>query len=395
MSSSEIAISPYIPPYPIPDVAFPVVTLESSIYPFQLYEMDKLVIPQKPLYAVYALVIKRLGQYRGSRLFGEKSHKAESEVKVAKDVDDITKIVLLQNPEYAKALNIRKRLIVWRIEHAAQKHDSCGRDELLNDELHLVKLLLGVAANAKMAPLWHHRKWLLDLLFRLPLSEPWSQKRSHLYSIPPMLLSRVILDEELALVERCAQRYPRNYQAWAYRSWLLYPYADTPSVIFCDDPSKQKEVARDPIIEEEVHYLRRHLGTNITDHTAVMHVLRLLMEGKGQGCKNDMAEFALDLVRRYPSRETPWLFLRGMVRLAVKGWYETDAARCLAEEVIERTSSTTKVDSEAVPGNWQLLEDASSRILARRNLFYFHAVEDDTEKGLGSVQCRELLASCR
>ena len=394
--SSEIAISPYMilePPSVTsnePPTDIPI----QSTHPFVLYDHSKLVIPQNALYMVYSLAIIRLGFSNGiqiAHLISANINKDVREEENRKGLDMITKIIILQTPEHAKALNIRKRLVQRYLLSAERNLDSAARKTIIKDELHLVYLIIGIASNAKMAPLWHHRKWLLSLSMSPKPSIKWHQTPKQIRSIPPVRLPNDTLGKELALVDQCVQRYPRNYQAWAYRAWLMEPYirGETgfdPELVISDVLESD-----DLIMGKEFTSSLRHLSMNITDHTAIMHILRLARTARYE---QESYDLAMDLVRRYPYKETPWLFLRGIAKQSEDANLITRALD-LAEQVIHNTSECSKLGAKSEQADWQSLENSRSYNLARRSEFYFQAHISNSDISLGSVQARELLTACR
>lgn len=342
--SSEIAVSPFAIPAedPYKSTSADAFTTTS---PFTILERDKLVVPQKPLYAAYAVAIQKLSKYSRATvhaLLRERQNRpsvaagdvpsdlADTEDSTLASLEAITRIVLLQNPEHLRALNLRKRLLLAR-----SSQDSQQRLQDIRDELHWTKLVLGVAANAKMGTLWSHRKWLLGLLdlhgdtrrILLTADSPPHNDHSLHHNVSPLLPPAdfaAMLQDEIRLVDLCSHRYPRNYTAWAYRSRLFRRFSPSVNVNSTATSSWQ--------LEREHANLSEHLRLNIRDHTAAHHILTILAGCSDQAhtqhraCSDDFARrkvqsetviLAFDLVNRYPGSETPWLLLRGVVHLAI------------------------------------------------------------------------------
>lgn len=394
----------------------------SYIHPFSLFEADKLVLPQKPLYAVYGYAVKLLA----SPLFDGRSVRArlpsswtdsalpsasESRMKdgggqsfgshfednciwskcsakqtstFAAQVDRVTRTILLQNPEHVRALNIRRKLILSHFQPEQPQSQGiapasvspssftpCETAVIIKRELHLVQLILEIAANAKMGTLWSYRRWLLSILYRsttLPSAGAYRCSRSvfHYSTHSHLALELNDLVREIDLVSDCAAKYPRNYQAWSHRSWLLKPcFLERPSpsppslMSFPTSNSDARQVRR-----KEVEEVLHHVSINITDHTAVHHLISMvrLFQQSVSGVSTNalprdlhselcsylrqLQDTSLDNVRRYPHRETPWLFLRGAV------W--------LSEQQDERGRGTTITD----PSRFSDLALATAKELA-------------------------------
>lgn len=342
------------------------------IQPFTLIDGDKLAVPQKPLYAAYVYAAKALsGLSLPERREDTERHR----------LDSLTKVVLLQNPEHARALSIRKKLLLM----------ACISMENIQKELHWAALTLSISANAKMSPLWHHRRWLLTLLYDGPLSRTLPSARSsnrHICRLrPTSRLPEVTISRELALVDLAAKRYPRNYQAWAYRSWLLRCIQTAPAA------SQEAFVIGKAHLETELSNLTTHLRLNATDHTAMVYVADLLRSSLATDeHKEDMQLVALDLARRYPHREMPWLFLRSMSR-------EVPAGNVihLKEQVESLTRSLSDVQemNKGRQADWEQEETEQAVRYARRTEFYLWRTRSGDTRKLGSVQARMLLEKTR
>lgn len=260
-------------------------------------------------------------------------------------LDRVTRSILLQNPEYLKALNLRKRLVLARIE---QEQDGRSRRKVIDDELDLTVLILGIAANAKMATLWHHRRWLLHL--RLSESQGCDSK---LYRVDPVSLSYDEMQREISLIGRSIEKYPRNYMAWAYRRWLLLGRVN----------SQDKGKGRGAVAEELdtiTRYVERHAG----DHTAMSYLMQMTRSASDPAEALPRAvNTAVECVGRYAHRETPWLFLRAVALLAEK--HDSTPSRVVyeARKVMQGIEAEQKADDD-VPGSkteGEGVETASTR----------------------------------
>lgn len=408
----------------------------SSIRPFTLFEGDKLVIPQKPLYALFGYAVKVLSEYPRSVLqlqpnqdnqelyyYAERT-KAFYENQL-QQLDDLTKCIILQNPEHTKALNLRKSLLLHHITESDSKDRTL---HLIQAELNFTKLTLGIAANAKMGTLWHHRKWLYAIRHESEQNERVNTGHDgylyrhslgkKLYHIDPIPLPTIELQLELDLINTCAERYPRNYQAWAYRYWITkgqllaipkHPQRDSVSLYTQNNES--------PILTQEYEATERHLSTHIGDHTAAVHLLNIITLAV-RSCHNDLGErllqmaksFAVDFVTRYPYKETPWLVLRGV--LDIQG---TIKPRCdgkledIEDESLQQVLSLAanirnsrppardrgNLQSEKDSIEWEEHQDTAARKYAARTLFYVSCRFGKTgHPSLGSKEASKVLGQC-
>jgi hypothetical protein len=158
------------------------------------------------------------------------------------------------------------------------------------------------------------------------------------------------VQDELSLVVQAVQRYPRNYQAWSHRTWLITSAAGRSPL---PTGARRSAAHADGIrlrstVLDELDRVRDHVRRNVTDHTAVAHALRLLAhlglssspyqaveesgrEGNRDGRRDEGQEWlalAKDLVERYGSHETPWLLLRGVVQLHSTAALASSAPSC-------------------------------------------------------------------
>lgn len=448
---SEIAISPFILPEECEGdvVSRPKTSLssssprqpdlrKSSIRPFTLVEQDKLVIPQKPLYAVFGYAVKALASYsrkdiqdilrplcESSSLNTKLGKAVELDRPKSRQLDNLTRCILIQNPEHAKALNVRKTMIL----NAIKEFDSEDQGfQVLQEELHFTRLLLGIASNAKMGSLWHHRKWLYNLIYRTQKGQrKTSSVRENYISnkplrIDPVQMSLAEMQEELNLVDICAERYPRNYQAWAYRYWLVRCQLCSPcaSQEQSSDSYEQSIPSSPDSLAQEYENMEGHLSTHIGDHTAAMHmlnVLRLSTQRDYAWQKVSLLEradaFAVDLVTRYPYTETPWLLLRGVLSFgplhdSEGGSDEAGARNKHIQDIVSMTKSLRGDEHERELSDsdvhrqhkkdesWESQQAATSQKYARRMLFWLSCLDSSAGfSRLSSDEARRVLEECR
>ncbi|KAM8803030.1 protein prenyltransferase alpha subunit repeat-containing protein 1 isoform 2-T2 [Rhynchonycteris naso] len=117
---------------------------------------------------------------------------------------DVTCTLLLLNPDFTTAWNIRKELIL------------SGTLNPIKD-LHLGKLAL--TKFPKSPETWIHRRWVLQQLIQ-ETSLPSFVTKGNLGTIPAERTHRLI-QEEMEVCGEAAGRYSSNYNAWSHRIWVL------------------------------------------------------------------------------------------------------------------------------------------------------------------------------
>lgn len=350
--------------------------MTANSYPFTILEGDKLVIPQKPLYAAYLHAAKALAKLPRTSTAGQTLEPSDGSWR---SIDRISKVIVLQNPEHTQALNLRKRAI----------HASASR-EAVEAELHFTALILGIPANAKMSSLWHQRRWLLSLLYGTAehgIPSATSSAR-HIFRMKADInLPQDVLEREIALVAQAAKLYPRNYQAWAYRGWLLK----------CQEASalagtEERRLA-EAYVAKELTLLTSHLRLNATDHTAMVYVTDLLQSSlaTAQDWKR-MQKVGLDLAGRYPHREMPWLFIRFFSQHSGPAgneafWEETER---LIMGIVD-----VETQDKAKQADWAQQETERAVRFARRSQLFVAYAFRGSMRGLGDVRARRLLESTR
>ncbi|XP_023659021.2 protein prenyltransferase alpha subunit repeat-containing protein 1 [Paramormyrops kingsleyae] len=144
---------------------------------------------------------------------------------------DITCTLLLLNPDFTTAWNVRKELA------------QCG---VLNPErdLYLGKLVL--TKFPKSPETWIHRRWVLQQVLRqcrpraAEQKEPGEVELGGAQGSPPNERLRRVLRDEMKVCAEAAGRYPSNYNAWSHRIWVLQNLAKGNLKILYDELSSMK-----------------------------------------------------------------------------------------------------------------------------------------------------------
>ncbi|NWT97477.1 PTAR1 protein, partial [Urocynchramus pylzowi] len=139
------------------------------------------------------------------------------------EVIDITCTLLLLNPDFTTAWNVRKELIL------------SGTLNPLKD-LHLGKLAL--TKFPKSPETWIHRRWVLQQLIQ-ENSLPSLATKGNLGAAPVEKIHRLV-QEEMNVCSEAAGRYPSNYNAWSHRIWVLQHLAKLTVKVLLDELSSTK-----------------------------------------------------------------------------------------------------------------------------------------------------------
>ncbi|KAK9408192.1 protein prenyltransferase alpha subunit repeat-containing protein 1 [Crotalus adamanteus] len=199
---------------------------------------------------------------------------------------DITCTLLLLNPDFTTAWNVRKELIL------------SGTLNPIKD-LHLGKLAL--TKFPKSPETWIHRRWVLQHLIQ-ENSLPALVTKGNLEALPTEKIQRLV-KEEMDVCCDAAGRYPSNYNAWSHRIWVLQNLAKLNTKILLDELSSTK----------------RWVSMHVSDHSGFHY--HEADEGAEAFCMEKQQpdhslylkeEIGLctDLIDTYPGHETLWYHRR-------------------------------------------------------------------------------------
>ncbi|XP_029961284.1 protein prenyltransferase alpha subunit repeat-containing protein 1 [Salarias fasciatus] len=168
---------------------------------------------------------------------------------------DITSTLLLLNPDFTTAWNVRKELL------------QCG---FLSPEKDLYLGQLALTKFPKSPETWIHRRWVLQQIL-LQNSAPDRGKSLNGGAggslEPSEQLSRT-LHQEMKVCADAAGRYPSNYNAWSHRIWVLQHMASGSSKVFHD----------------ELTAMRLWVSMHVSDHSGFHYRQFLLKELTAQLC---------------------------------------------------------------------------------------------------------------
>ncbi|XP_074250802.1 protein prenyltransferase alpha subunit repeat-containing protein 1 isoform X2 [Saimiri boliviensis] len=229
---------------------------------------------------------------------------------------DVTCTLLLLNPDFTTAWNVRKELIL------------SGTLNPIKD-LHLGKLAL--TKFPKSPETWIHRRWVLQQLIQ-ETSLPSFVTKGNLGTVPAERAQRLI-QEEMEVCGEAAGRYPSNYNAWSHRIWVLQHLAKLDVKILLDELSSTKHWASMHVSDHSGFHYRQFLLKSLISQTVIdssvmeQNCLRsepaLVLPKDEEAAASteeprinlphlleEEVEFSTDLIDSYPGHETLWCHRR-------------------------------------------------------------------------------------
>lgn len=229
---------------------------------------------------------------------------------------DVTCTLLLLNPDFTTAWNVRKELIL------------SGTLNPIKD-LHLGKLAL--TKFPKSPETWIHRRWVLQQVIQ-ETSLPSFVTKGILGTTPAERTQRLI-QEEMEVCGEAAGRYPSNYNAWSHRIWVLQNLAKLDVKILLDELSSTKHWASMHVSDHSGFHYRQFLLKSLISQTvndsSALEQNPLRSESASVLPKDEAAaasteeprinlphlleeevEFSTDLIDSYPGHETLWCHRR-------------------------------------------------------------------------------------
>uniref|UniRef100_A0A672UBN3 Protein prenyltransferase alpha subunit repeat containing 1 n=1 Tax=Strigops habroptila TaxID=2489341 RepID=A0A672UBN3_STRHB len=233
---------------------------------------------------------------------------------------DVTCTLLLLNPDFTTAWNVRKELIL------------SGTLNPLKD-LHLGKLAL--TKFPKSPETWIHRRWVLQQLIQ-ENSLPSLVTKGNLGAAPVERIHRIV-QEEMNVCSEAAGRYPSNYNAWSHRIWVLQHLGKLTVKILLDELSSTKYWVSMHVSDHSGFHYRQFLlnsliGRTVTDNNVLLQNRmvneqnpNLLKEEESAGaaaacaeeqsmdlprCLEEELELCTELIDTYPGHETLWCHRR-------------------------------------------------------------------------------------
>ncbi|KAK2837061.1 hypothetical protein Q5P01_014273 [Channa striata] len=195
------------------------------------YNRSPIVLVENKL-GVESWCVKFLLPYVHNKLllYRQRKHWLDREALV-----DITCTLLLLNPDFTTAWNVRKELLQCGVLHPEK-------------DLYLGKLAL--TKFPKSPETWIHRRWVLQqILGQLSAVGRGSKQQQHYGEAeqPEAERSQQLSDhlsrtlhQEMKVCSDAACRYPSNYNAWSHRIWVLQHMAKGNIKVFHDELSSMR-----------------------------------------------------------------------------------------------------------------------------------------------------------
>ncbi|XP_053558492.1 protein prenyltransferase alpha subunit repeat-containing protein 1 isoform X2 [Bombina bombina] len=234
---------------------------------------------------------------------------------------DVTCTLLLLNPDFTTAWNVRKELI------------QLGALNPIKD-LQLGKLAL--TKFPKSPETWIHRRWILQR-FLQECAPPTAVTKEGSCPDPEERITTV-LQEEMQVCCEAAGRYPSNYNAWSHRIWVIQHLGKLNVKLLLDELSSTKHWVSMHVSDHSGFHYRQFLLKSLLDRSLVdcenSRKVTNLCPSKQNLClpregeiswdptifehllllKEEM-ELISDLINSYPGHETLWCHRRQIFNL--------------------------------------------------------------------------------
>ncbi|KAM7392216.1 hypothetical protein PAMP_022843 [Pampus punctatissimus] len=214
------------------------------------YNRSPIVLVENKL-GVESWCVKFLLPYVHNKLllYRQRKHWLDREALV-----DITCTLLLLNPDFTTAWNVRKELL------------QCG---VLNPEKDLYLGKLALTKFPKSPETWIHRRWVLQQILRQSSAVRCSRKQQGEAEQADAGRSQQLSDhlartlhQEMDVCSDAACRYPSNYNAWSHRIWVLQHMA----------------MGNIKIFHDELSLMRPWVSMHVSDHSGFHYRQFLLKE---------------------------------------------------------------------------------------------------------------------
>ncbi|CAH2294092.1 prenyltransferase alpha subunit repeat-containing 1 isoform X1 [Pelobates cultripes] len=228
---------------------------------------------------------------------------------------DVTCTLLLLNPDFTTAWNVRKELIQSGILNPVK-------------DLHLGKLAL--TKFPKSPETWIHRRWVLQHLQQGYTTATVQSKDGICQA--PMDCIHEIVQEEMHVCCEAAGRYPSNYNSWSHRIWVIQHLGKLTVKLLVDELSSTKHWVSMHVSDHSGFHYRQFLLRSLQSKTlldcehstaAASHFEKeqnpcLPKEvGNWEPLRFDLPslieeemELNKDLMESYPGHETLWCHRR-------------------------------------------------------------------------------------
>ncbi|XP_030647697.1 protein prenyltransferase alpha subunit repeat-containing protein 1 [Chanos chanos] len=240
---------------------------------------------------------------------------------------DITCTLLLLNPDFTTAWNVRKELL------------QCG---VLSPEKDLYLGKLALTKYPKSPETWIHRRWVLQWLQK-ECCPHWAERKEPTEGTHGNAerthqnerLQRAVQDE-MRVCADAAGRYPSNYNAWSHRIWVLQNMAQDSLKVLHDELSSTRLWVSMHVSDHSGFHYRQFLLNALVKELSVARERVTHLSGSdphrprqqqpnGDGTASptedhpwaaipqlfhEEMELCTDLIESYPGHETLWCHRR-------------------------------------------------------------------------------------
>ncbi|XP_061624290.1 protein prenyltransferase alpha subunit repeat-containing protein 1 isoform X1 [Phyllopteryx taeniolatus] len=226
------------------------------------YNRSPIVVVENKL-GVESWCVKFLLPYVHNKLllYRQRKHWLDKEALV-----DITSTLLLLNPDFTTAWNVRKELI------------QCG---VLDPEKDLYLGKLALTKFPKSPETWIHRRWVLQqTLRRLSAADSSGKQKQGEAEQADVERSQQfsyhlaqMFHEELNVCSDAACSYPSNYNAWSHRIWVLQHMAKGNVEVFHDELSTMRQWVSIHVSDHSGFHYRQFLLKELIDEFSLTPAL--------------------------------------------------------------------------------------------------------------------------
>ncbi|KAI8087856.1 uncharacterized protein B0P05DRAFT_530420 [Gilbertella persicaria] len=229
----------------------------------------------------------------------------------SKQLEKVTRIMILLKPDNYTAMNKRKQLLLSN--HIDPKQ-----------ELALIELIFTIPRHAKSSIAWYHRQWILT-----------------------QFAQEMDIEKELKLAKVSSAAYPRNYYAWTYRTWILLSHCSLPRA------------------QQEYDQTCCWIELNISDFSGLQYLQRIIQYLKIKDYRRHM-EWLDQLIIKYPGYESLWCHRRFCSYLFVSSTEYCDSQHAFIHGIVsdqfkDQSLSDSKSDFDLQKeyalkfGTWQTM----------------------------------------
>ncbi|KAG8595737.1 hypothetical protein GDO81_001607 [Engystomops pustulosus] len=220
---------------------------------------------------------------------------------------DVTCTLLLLNPDFTTAWNVRKELI---------------QSGAINPEKDLQLGKLALTKFPKSPETWIHRRWVLQRLLQENIPPSIVNKEASCQVLSEQLQG--VVHEEMNVCSEAAGRYPSNYNSWSHRIWVLQHLGKLNVKLLIDELSSTKHWVSMHVSDHSGFHYRQFLLKSLLfrAQTDCENTSRASLSREGETPRPNLPvlieeelELSRDLIESYPGHEALWCHRRHVLGL--------------------------------------------------------------------------------